>query len=205
VQQDPHAVGALQLLAVEPAEVRVGAPDREAVHQPARVDRRPLHAEGVPDALVVDLALDPKERLGAPVEGLELVSVERPAAVRDPVAGFEDARLGGQALARPERGRAAQDALAPLGERVCLHAGGLALVERLLGAVGPQPAALEQDDADPTLPAGEELPRQRDSGRARAHDAHVGLQVGPVLEPSEVIDHGVRMAGCGRLSSPAAS
>src|SRR4029079_6534613 len=112
----PHAGRALQLLAVEPAEVRLAAPDREAVQETAGVDSRPVYAEGVPDALVVDLALDSEERLGAPVEGLELVHVERPAAVRDPLARIEDARLGGQALTGPERGRASQDAPAPIGE-----------------------------------------------------------------------------------------
>jgi hypothetical protein len=156
------------------------------VHEPGRVDRRPFHAEGVPDPLVVDLALDSEERLGAPVEGLELVAGERPAAVRDPLARLEDARLGGQALARPERRRASQNTLAPVGQRRRVDARGLALVERLFGVGGSQTAALEQDHPSA---AGEEFPRQRDSGRPGAHNAHVRLQVGSVLEPSEVIDH----------------
>ena len=139
----------------------------------------------VPHALVVDLAVDLQESLRAPVERLELVLPQRPAAVRHPRPPVQRARVEREALARPQGSGPAQEPAAALGQRR-RSSPRLALVQALGRGAAPAPAALEHDHLGAAV---EELVGDRDAGRAGADHAHVGLKLRSVLQAPEVIYH----------------
>ena len=129
-------------------------------------------AERRPDVvLVVELA-ELELRVRDAVVRIEIRAVDRPAAVRHPVAALEIDGVEQRAASAPDAERAAEEAQARLVEVVVRHADVLAAVEILRRLLEVEAAAFEQAYAVPEL---HQPPRQRDAGDAGADDADVAL------------------------------
>ena len=151
------------------------------------IQRQARALRGGPGVGVVVVRPEPAHRLGATVVRLQRRAIERPAAVRHPVAPLEIARLERRAAARPAVRRPAEDVLPRLVQREVRQPRALAPRQRLRRAVRLQAAAFHQTHAKRLI---DQLERQRDPRGAGADDAHVGVDRRGVGKRARVNQHG---------------
>src|SRR5262245_26722438 len=148
---------------------------------PARTGERPL-----PGGKVVPAGAEAACGVGSLVVDVEIAKADRPAAVRDPGAGFEVDLVEGPRPAAPVIRRAAEIPEPREIQRKVGYADALAREERRRRARLVQAARLDESDAE--RPAGE-LPRERDARSAGSRDAHVGLDALIGRQASSVDEH----------------